>query len=316
MEGKMRTCTFLVGAVGLGLVAVSGLLRGETGKDRGAERIAALIRQLGDDNFARREAASKALAALGEKALAALRTKAVANPDPEIRRRAEKLLGVIGNRPAHTDVKSVPPPKGAVVLFNGKSLAGWVGRDGKTDATWVLRKGGVMEARGADIRTRRTFARGYKLHVEFRIPRNPENTAYGRGNSGVYLHGRYEVQILDSYGPQAKDPKAVHYAPAEACGAIFGQTAPRVNACKAPGFWQSYDIEFHPPRFREARKVAHPRVTVLHNGRLIHDQVKILVDDTGSGLADAIGEPGPVMLQYLGSPVQFRNVWLVPLPKP
>jgi hypothetical protein len=225
------------------------------------------------------------------------------------------LIAVLGARPARTDVKSVPAPKGAVVLFDGKNLDSWVARDGKTNPTWGLLDGGVMEARGADIRTRQTFADGYKLHVEFRIPPQPVNTNVGRGNSGVYLHGNYEVQILDSYGPQAKDPKAIHSAPAESCGAIFGQTAPRVNACKAPGFWQSYDIEFHPPRFKEGQKVENPRVTVFHNGVLIHDKVEVLVDDTGMGLKGDLAQPGPVMLQYHSSPVQFRNLWLLPSKK-
>jgi hypothetical protein len=310
----MRTFTFLSVAVGLSFVAGSDWLRSETGKAAGAKRIAVLIQQLGDDKFAKREAASKELETLGEEALAALRSAAAASEDPEIRRRAETLSAVIGKRLDQTDVKSVPPPKDAIVLFNGKNLDAWAGRDGKTNPTWILRDGGVMEASGVDIRTRQTF-NSYKLHVEFRIPRDPVNTVYGRGNSGVYLHGRYEVQILDSYGPQAKDPKAIHSAPAESCGAIFGQTAPRVNACKAPGFWQSYDIEFHPPRFKDGQKLKHPRLTVLHNGVLIHDKVEVLVDTTGSGLEIDPAQPGPVLLQYHSSPVQFRNVWLVPLPK-
>jgi hypothetical protein len=290
-------------------------LRSETGTRGKAERIAVLIKQLGDVKFARRQAASKALEALGAPTLVALGKAARASADLEICRRAEKLILVIARRLDRTDVKRVPPPKGAVVLFNGKNLDAWVGRDGESDPTWVLEEGGVMEARAADIRTRRTFAGGYKLHVEFRIPSNPENTGHGRGNSGVYLHGHYEVQILDSYGPQAREPTAIHHAPAESCGAIFGQTAPRVNACKAPGFWQSYDIEFQPARFKQGRKVKDPRVTVFHNSVLIHDDVAIRVDDTGQGLEHDVAEPGPVLLQYHSSPVQFRNIWLVRLPK-
>jgi hypothetical protein len=311
----MRTFTFLGVAVGLGLAAGFGLLRSETGTRGKAERIAVLIKQLGDVKFARRQAASKALEAIGAPALGPLARAARASADLEICRRAEKLILVIARRLDRTDVERVPPPKGAVVLFNGKNLDAWVGRDGESDPAWVLQDDGVMEASEADIRTRRTFAGGYKLHVEFRIPSNPENTVHGRGNSGVYLHGHYEVQILDSYGPEAQEPTAIHHAPAESCGAIFGQTAPRVNVCKAPGFWQSYDIEFQPARFKGGRKVKDPRVTVFHNGVLIHDQVAIRVDDTGQGLEHDVAEPGPVLLQYHSSPVQFRNIWLVPLPK-
>jgi tRNA A-37 threonylcarbamoyl transferase component Bud32 len=287
--------------------------QGDPEEEPSADRLTSLIRQLGDRKFAKREEASKELEALGMDALPPLR-KAIASDDPEIRRRADALIRGITQRIARADVKSVPPPKGAVVLFGGKDLDGWVGRDGASAPRWKLRGGGLMEADAADIRTRETFAGPYKLHVEFRIPPDPVDTPQGRGNSGVYLHGNYEVQILDSFGPRAKAPGAIHSAPAESCGAIFGQTAPRVNACKAPGFWQGYDIEFHPPRFKDGRKEEHPRVTVFHNGVLIHDNVHILVDGTGSlGLKGDLAQPGPVMLQYLGSPVQFRNVWLVPL---
>jgi hypothetical protein len=272
-----------------------------------------LVRQLGSPKLKEREAAERRLNILGAPALLALR-KAAAGDDPDVRRRAEALIASITPRLAGLDIKSVPAPQGAVVLFDGKSLDAWVGRDGMTDPTWKLLDGGVLEAHAADIRTRQTFADGYKLHVEFRIPSNPADTPVGRGNSGVYLHGNYEVQILDSYGPRAKEPRAVHSAPVESCGAIFGQTAPRVNACKAPGHWQSYDIEFHPPRFKDGRKEAHPRVTVFHNGVLIHENVPILVDGTGHlGLKGDLAQPGPVMLQYHQSPVQFRNIWLVPL---
>jgi hypothetical protein len=300
--------------VGLALVDRAGVLRGDPAKGARPERIAGLVRQLGHDKLVKRQAASKELEAVGEPALDAL-GKAANDDDPEVRWRAEKLIGRIGHRLERTDVKSVPPPKGAVVLFDGKSLEAWVGRDGEAYPSWELLDGGIMEACQADIRTRRTFAGAYKLHVEFRIPAHPENTAQGRGYSGVYLHGRYEIQILDSYGPQAKDPRAIHSAPAESCGAIYGQTAPRVNACKAPGVWQSYDIEFHPPRFKQGRKVANARVTVFQNGILIHDRVEIRTDDTGMALPGDPSRPGPVLLQYHGSPVRFRNIWLVRLAK-
>src|SRR5262249_23373432 len=148
----------------------------------------------------------------GEKALAALRKAVADSDDPEIRKRAEKLVVVVEDRLTRTDVKSVPSPKGAVVLFDGKNLDAWVGRDGKTLPTWGLLDKGLMEAPQADIRPRQPFGHIYKLHVEFRIPANPGETPHGRGNSGVYLHGRYEVQILDSYGPHAKAPKAIHSA--------------------------------------------------------------------------------------------------------
>jgi hypothetical protein len=161
-----------------------------------------------------------------------------------------------------------------------------------------------MEAQGSDIQTWQTFAGGYKLHVEFRVPHMPNATGQGRGNSGVYLQGRYEVQILDSHG-QLPDTGS--------CGAIFSVAAPRVNACKAPEIWQSYDIDFDPPQFKNGTKVKNARVSVVHNGIVIHDKVEIPVDTTGHlGLPGDPAQPGPILLQYHGSPVQFRNIWLVP----
>jgi hypothetical protein len=137
------------------------------------------------------------------------------------------------------DMKSTPPPSGAVVLFDGKSLDGWVKRDSKDKAAFKLQEGGVMEAAVKDIHTTKTFDGRFTLHVEFRVPYMPVAKGQGRGNSGVYVQGRYEVQILDSYGLQSKNND---------CGAIYEVAAPKVNACKAPTVWQSYDIEFQAPK--------------------------------------------------------------------
>lgn len=305
----MRTLTLLCLLTGCWLAAGSRPLGGETDKGKEESRIAALIQQLGDDTFARREEASKELEALGERAVPALRRAAADHGDLEVRRRSQRLISLVQDKLDRTDVKSTPPPKGAIVLFDGKSLDAWVGRDGRSDPTWLLKEGGVVEANRADIRTRRTFADAYKLHVEFRTPTTLPDPEIG--NSGVYLHGNYEVQILDSYGTRDKGPRS------KSCGSIFGQTAPRDNACKPPGVWQSFDIEFRPPRFKDSRRVEHPRVTVRHNGVLIHDDVQILVDGTGHlGLKGDQSSPAPVLFQYYRSPVQFRNVWLLPLPEP
>jgi hypothetical protein len=302
----MRTGALVLAGVGwfLGLGAAQA---GPGGED--AERVAKWIRQLGDERFAVREAACRNLADLGEVCWPLVRKAANASPDQEIRVRAKKLLGTI----ARTDVKTVPPPKNVVILFDGKNLDSWVARDGAAPPPWVLLPGGVMEARDVDIRTRQTFAGPDRLHVEFRVPSQPADTPQGRGNSGVYVHGRYEVQILDSYGPQI--PGTLHAKPVEACGAIFGQASPMIQACKAPGYWQSYDIEFYPPEFVGGQRVAPARLTVYHNGVLIHDDVAIPVDDTGQALPGDPATPGAVMLQYHQSPVQFRNIWMVPLPR-
>lgn len=211
------------------------------------------------------------------------------------------------------NVKPTPPPKGAVVLFGGKSLDGWVGKDGKL-ARWELLPGGAMQVRGGDIHTREKFAGRFKLHVEFRVPYYPGKKGQGRGNSGVYLQGRYEVQVLDSYGiakPQMGD-----------CGAIYGVKVPSVNACKAPTVWQSYDIDFTAPRCESGKLVAAGRMTMVHNGVKIHDDVplvkrekgkEVFVTNTTSGMGGDPATPGPIMLQDHGDPVQYRNVWLLPI---
>ena len=204
------------------------------------------------------------------------------------------------------DAEGTKPPAGAYVLFDGKDFSKWVKRDGKSEVKWTL-KDGVMEGvKGhGDIITKDTFggpAGSFKLHVEFRVPYEPGGAGQGRGNSGVYLQGRYEVQILDSYGLTSGKND---------CGAIYGVAAPKVNACKAPTVWQSYDIEFTSPKVENGKKTEPARMTVSHNGIKIHDNVEITSDNTTSGLGGDIAKPGPIMLQDHGHPVQFRNVWVL-----
>ena len=203
------------------------------------------------------------------------------------------------------DVKSTPPPSGAVVLFDGKNLDQWVSRnDPKKPAAWKLVDGGAMQVGGGDIVTKDKFDGSFKLHVEFRVPYMPKASGQGRGNSGVYVQGRYEVQVLDSYGLDSKDND---------CGGIYGIAKPLANACKAPTVWQSYDIEFHAPRFADGKKTEPGRITVLHNGTKIHDDVKLTKDNTTAGLGGDPSGPGPILLQDHGNPVQYRNIWLVPV---
>lgn len=214
-------------------------------------------------------------------------------------------------------VKSVAPPEGAKVLFDGKSLDGWVNKTkdkGKTvPARWKL-VDGAMQVQGGDIHTKDAFGGKFKLHVEFRVPHEPKNKGQGRGNSGVYVQGRYEIQVLDSYGL-----KNIGMGD---CGSIYGVSVAKVNACKAPTIWQSYDIEFTSP-VCENGKVSKPaRMTVWHNGVKIHDDVPIqtkkgdkteIVTNTTSGMGGDVCKPGPIMLQDHGHPVQYRNIWLLPL---
>jgi hypothetical protein len=208
------------------------------------------------------------------------------------------------------DMPSVAAPRGAIVLFDGKSLENWTRRDGKP-AAWKLLDGGIMQVADQDIITKQKFDGKFKLHVEFRVPYMPKASGQGRGNGGVYLQGRYEVQVLDSYGLKSQNND---------CGGIYTVAAPLVNACKAPTVWQSYDIQFQAPRC-ENKKITEPGImTVHHNGVLIHDKVRLvrkkdgkeeIVTNTTSGLGGDPCSPGPILLQNHGNPVQFRNVWLM-----
>jgi 3-keto-disaccharide hydrolase len=193
-----------------------------------------------------------------------------------------------------------------VVLFDGtrERLDQWTNSDGKSPASWELVGGGATQVKGGNIITRQKFNGRFKLHVEFRIPHLPGARGQGRGNSGVSLQGRYEVQILDSHGLKSQD---------NACGGIYQVATPRVNACKAPTVWQSFDIDFRAPRFQAGETVAPARISVVHNGQTIHEDVKIPVDHTTAGLGGDPSTPGPIMLQDHGNPVQFRNISLLPL---
>jgi hypothetical protein len=167
---------------------------------------------------------------------------------------------------------------------------------------WKLVEGGAMEItpRAGTMVSRRQF-QDHKVHLEFRTPFRPDARGQGRGNSGVYLQSRYEVQILDSYGLEGKDNE---------CGGIYKLAAPLVNMCAPPLQWQTLDIEFRAARFHEEEnEVEDARMTVHHNGVLIQDNVRIPVRSTG-------GQPiqsGGLLLQDHGNPVQFRNIWVVEL---
>lgn len=195
-------------------------------------------------------------------------------------------------------------PPGAVILFDGARLDAWVHQASGKNATWKIRSPVVeVVPKSGDIVSRQNF-NSHKLHLEFRTPFMPEARGQSRGNSGVYLQGRYEVQILDSYGLAGKNNE---------CGGIYGQYAPRINACLPPTEWQTYDIQFTAAK-RDARKKITQKamITVVHNGILIHKDVVLKGVTTGS--ADAMeGTSGPVLLQDHGNLVQFRNIWILPL---
>ncbi len=191
-------------------------------------------------------------------------------------------------------------PSDAKVLIDGKSMDGWKKRDG-SPAAWKLdEKAGTATAGGGDIVSKHTFGDA-QIHVEFMTPVE-KGDGQDRGNSGVYIHGHYEVQVLDSY-------KSETY-PDGQCGAIYGQHVPLVNACRPQGEWQTYDIVFRAPKFDGAgKKTAKAVITVIHNGVLIQDHAEA-VSPTGSAIDQKETATGPLMLQEHGHPVVYRNVWV------
>jgi len=201
------------------------------------------------------------------------------------------------------------PPKGAIVLFNGKDFKEWKRarvKEGEDDTVkWKLVNGAMVVTRGGggNIITRKTF-NDVKLHIEFRSSFMPDKRGQSRGNSGVYLQGRYECQVLDSYGLEGKDNE---------CGGIYKVRAPSVNMCAPPTQWQTYDITFTAPKFdAEGKLTEMAKMTVVHNGVLIQYKTEVGGSTTASAGGKA-SEPGGVYLQDHGNPVEYRNIWLVEL---
>jgi len=211
----------------------------------------------------------------------------------------------------HDKARPVPPsvrpgdgpaaPSDAIVLFDGRDLSQWT--DGSQEARWKV-EGGYMEVNGTgQIQTREHFG-DCQLHLEFATPEKVEGSSQGRGNSGVFFFGRYEVQILDSYQNRT-------YADGQAA-ALYGQTPPLVNASRGPGKWQSYDIIFHAPRFEGDKLLAPARVTVLHNGVLVQDNTSFIGATAHRAVAQYSPHEatGPIALQDHGNPMRFRNIWI------
>lgn len=201
-----------------------------------------------------------------------------------------------------------PPPADAVVLFDGSGLDAWQRPNGEP-ASWEVGDGFFqVTPGGGGIETKQGFG-DVQLHVEWASPNPPRGTNQDRGNSGVFLMGQYEIQVLDSY-------EAESYADGQA-SAIYGQYPPLANASRAPGEWQAYDIYFRRPRFAEDGSVAEPaRVTVVHNGILVQNNEEILGPTSYMQFSpySAHEDAGPISLQDHGHPVRFRNIWVRPLP--
>jgi len=186
------------------------------------------------------------------------------------------------------------PPQDAVVLFDGSNADEW--EKGKVD-------NGLLQA--TDCTSKRRFT-DYTLHLEFRAPYMPAARGQGRGNSGVYHSGRWETQILDSFGLEGRDNE---------CGGIYSVSKPRLNMCLPPLAWQTYDVEFIAAKFDEAgKRTAWPRITVKLNGVVVHENLELPKDfTTAAPFSRPLTAPdGPVFLQNHGNPVVFRNIWIKP----
>lgn len=191
------------------------------------------------------------------------------------------------------------PPANAVILLDGKNLDAWQ----LPERPWTLVEGGAMQVGKGNIVSKQEFG-DHKLHLEFRTPLMADKRGQARGNSGVYIFGRYEVQVLDSFGLSTADNE---------CGGIYKKAVPKLNACLPPTEWQTYDITFHAPKFDAAgKKVKNAIIKVELNGLVIHDNVEL--DGVTPGGVSAEETPkGVLLLQDHHNTVQYRNVWIEPL---
>jgi hypothetical protein len=182
------------------------------------------------------------------------------------------------------------PPKGAVVIFDGSNTDSLV--NGRMTDDGLLMEG---------VTTKDTFGPAH-WHIEFCLPYQPFDRGQGRGNSGAYFQGSYEVQMLDSFGLEGKDNE---------CGGIYKAAPPSVNMCLPPLSWQTYDVDVTPPQFEDGKKVANARLTVRHNGVVIHNNIEVPgVTPGGPQKTEQLN--GPLFLQNHGNPVRYRNIWVLP----
>ncbi len=206
-----------------------------------------------------------------------------------------------------------PAPKGAVVLFDGSSLNGWkhIDKDGKeVSPVWKIVDGVIesvpkkLNKQGGDLVSKQAF-KSCQMHIEFKLPYEPENRGQGRANSGVFLQGTYEVQMLDSYALIGDWSE---------CGALYKVAPPKVNRCSPPEQWQTYDITFHAAEYDSNGKlVKNPVITVRHNGELIHNRQELFEQTQyyrTNRLLPPPQEPGPIILQDHGHAIQYRNIWI------
>jgi len=204
---------------------------------------------------------------------------------------------------ASTQEKAGQPPSDAIVLFAGQDLSKW--RQGKDSVPkWIVKDDTLLVTQTGNIFTREEFG-DCQLHVEWSAPTPPKGEGQGRGNSGVYLQGRYEIQVLDSWNNKT-------YFNGQA-GAIYTVSAPLVNPIRKPGEWNIYDIVFHAPKAGpDGRGVIPGTFTVFFNGVLVQDHVAIRDATVAAAFSGPVAK-GPLMLQDHSNPVRYRNIWIRPL---
>lgn len=197
---------------------------------------------------------------------------------------------------------TTPAPSDALVLFDGSNLAAWAENE------WTLVNGELVTG-PSGLATRESFG-DIQIHLEFKIPLEPPDKLFNRGNNGVAPMGFYEIQIFDSH---PMHPDQIY--PDGQCAAIYGETPPLLNACRRPGEWQSFDLVFIAPRFDGEKLVAPAKLTLLHNGVLVHHQATVHGRTTHqvAGTYEPHAAKLPFLLKGHGSPVSFRNIWLRPL---
>lgn len=195
-------------------------------------------------------------------------------------------------------------PSDAVVLFNGQDASEWKGNDGGA-VKWKIADGSMTVVGGTgEITTKKAFG-DCQLHIEWRSPAEVKGDGQGRGNSGIFLMGKYELQVLDSYANQT-------YSNGQA-GSIYKQLIPLANASRKPGEWQTYEVIFMAPRFNEDGSVKIPaNITIIHNGVLIQNHATLVGSTQFIGISsyEKHADKAPISLQDHGNPVSFRNIWI------
>lgn len=195
-------------------------------------------------------------------------------------------------------------PSDAIILFDGKDFSKWKAQNGNA-VKWTIADGAMTVAKGTGMITSTEAFGDCQLHIEWRAPAEVKGTGQGRGNSGIFLMGKYELQVLDSYNNRT-------YANGQA-GSIYKQLPPLANANREPGTWQTYDVIFTAPRFSEAGIMKTPaRITVIHNGVVVQNNSTLWgpTEYIGAPVYVKHGEQEPISLQDHGDAVSFRNIWV------